>query len=44
MRYLAHREESSDREQRLKEHLEGVAKISGEFAQKFHAYQWGYCA
>lgn len=42
MKYLAHREE--EREQSLKEHLEGVAEISGKFAQKFDAYQWGYCA
>ncbi len=44
MEYLAHRDEASGREQSLKEHLENTAELSGNFAQKFGAYRWGYCA
>ena len=44
MKYLAHRDEASGREQSLKEHLENTAELSGNFAQKFGAYRWGYCA
>ena len=41
MKYIAH----IDWEiiQTIKEHLEGTAKLSGEFAEKFGKQDWGYC-
>lgn len=41
MKYIAHFE--GEREQTVKEHLEGTAKLSGEFAKKFGKEEWGYC-
>lgn len=41
MKYVAHLQEK--REQTVKEHLEGTAKLSGEFAKKFGKEEWGYC-
>lgn len=41
MKYVAHLKE--EREQTVKEHLEGTAKLSGEFAKKFGKEEWGYC-
>lgn len=41
MKYLAHIEGS--REQSVKEHLEGTARLSGKFADTFGCYEWGYC-
>ena len=39
MKYIAHLQE--EREQTVKEHLEGTAKLSGEFAKKFGKEEWG---
>ena len=41
MQYIAHIDQ--ERIQSVKEHLEGTAKISGEFAGKFGKQDWGYC-
>ena len=41
MQFIAHIDQ--DRIQSVKEHLEGTAKISGEFAGKFGKQDWGYC-
>lgn len=41
MKHVAHLQE--EREQTVKEHLEGTAKLSGEFAKKFGKEEWGYC-
>lgn len=41
MKYIAHKE--GIREQSLKDHLYGTAKLSGEFAEKFGKGDWGYC-
>ena len=41
MKYLAHIE--GEREQSLKEHLVGTARICGEFAGAFLGKEWGYC-
>lgn len=41
MRYIAHKD--GEREQSIKEHLEGTAERSGEFAEKFGKKEWGYC-
>ena len=41
MRYIAHKDE--EREQSIKEHLEGTAERAGEFAEKFGKMEWGYC-
>lgn len=41
MRYIAHKDE--EREQSIKEHLEGTAERAGEFAEKFGKKEWGYC-
>lgn len=41
MKYLAHIEGS--REQSVKEHLEGTARLSGKFADTFGCFEWGYC-
>lgn len=41
MRYIAHKD--GEREQSVKEHLYGTAKLSGEFAAKFGKEDWGYC-
>lgn len=41
MKYIAHLD--GEREQTIKEHLEGTAKLSAEFAKKFGKEEWGYC-
>lgn len=41
MKYIAHID--GERIQTIKEHLEGTAKLSGEFAEKFGKQDWGYC-
>ena len=41
MQYIAHKD--GEREQTVKEHLEGTAQLSGEFAAKFGKEEWGYC-
>ena len=41
MKYLAHVD--GDREQTVKEHLEGTAQLAEEFAGKFGNGDWGYC-
>lgn len=43
MKYLAHISEDKTREQTILEHLEGTAKLSGEFAKSFGYEDWGYC-
>ena len=40
--YLAHISKDKQREQSVKEHLEGVAKLSGAFAAAFGCEEWGY--
>ena len=45
--YSAHRkimEHGEIVDQKLKEHLENTAKISGNFAETFGCGPWGYCA
>ena len=42
MRYIAHKD--GDREQSVKEHLEGTAEKAGEYAEKFGKREWGYCS
>ncbi len=39
--YLGHT--CGDRVQTVKEHLEGTAMLSGEFASRFGKRDWGYC-
>lgn len=41
MKYIAHKNDG--REQSVKEHLEGTAKLAGAFAAKFDKEEWGYC-
>lgn len=41
MEYLAHID--GDREQSVKEHLQGTAELAGKFAAKFGKADWGYC-
>lgn len=41
MKYIAHKE--GEREQSVKEHLEGTANLAGKFADKFEKKEWGYC-
>lgn len=41
MKYIVHLE--GGREQTVKEHLQGTAKLSAEFAKKFGKEEWGYC-
>ena len=41
MEYIAHKD--GDREQTVKEHLTGTAKLASEFAGKFGKADWGYC-
>lgn len=41
MKYIAHKNDG--REQSIKEHLEGTAKLAGAFAAKFDKEEWGYC-
>lgn len=41
MKYIAHLD--GEREQTIKEHLEGTAKLSAQFAKKFGKEEWGYC-
>lgn len=44
MEYIAHIDENNkERIQTVKEHLEGTAKLSGDFAEKFGKQDWGYC-
>lgn len=42
MKYLAHINDKGE-EQLLKQHLEGTALRCGQFADRFGAYEWGYC-
>lgn len=42
MEYLAHRNDNG-KKQLLKEHLEKTALLCGKFADRFGAYEWGYC-
>ena len=44
MKYLAHRDQESEREQSLIDHLEKTAELAGQYSEAFGAYQWGYCA
>ncbi len=44
MAYLAHISEDGEREQTLDEHLKNTAELSRQFASKFKADTWGYCA
>ena len=41
MKYLAHID--GDREQSVKEHLQGTAELAEKFAAKFRKADWGYC-
>lgn len=41
MEYLAHID--GDREQSVKDHLQGTADLAGEFAAKFGKADWGFC-
>lgn len=41
MEYLAHIE--NEREQTIKDHLKGTAKLASEFADQFGGSNWGYC-
>lgn len=41
MEYLAHID--GDREQSVKEHLQGTAELAEKFAAKFRKADWGYC-
>lgn len=44
MEYIAHIDEKDKKRiQTVKNHLEGTAKLSGEFAGKFGKEDWGYC-
>ena len=40
MKYLAHID--GDREQSVKEHLQGTAELAEKFAAKFRKADWGY--
>lgn len=42
MKYLAHINDNGE-EQLLKQHLENTALRCGQFADRFGAYEWGYC-
>lgn len=42
MYYLAHINDKGE-EQLLKTHLKDSAELCGKFAEKFGAYEWGYC-
>lgn len=42
MKYLAHISDDK-KEQTIKEHLEGTARLAKEFAEKFGKGEWGYC-
>lgn len=41
MEYCAHKD--GDREQLVREHLQGTAELAAEFAEKFGKADWGYC-
>ena len=41
--YLAHITEDGACVQTVKEHLEGTAQVSAEFAKAFGCEEWGYC-
>ena len=41
MNYIAHLD--GEREQSIKEHLEGTANLAAEFAGRFGKADWGYC-
>ena len=43
LKYLAHISEDKQREQSVKEHLEGTARLAKEFAAEFGYGDWGYC-
>lgn len=40
--YLAHISKDGKREQSIKDHLTGTAKLAGEFAASFSCREWGY--
>ncbi|NCC43872.1 MAG: CRISPR-associated helicase Cas3' [Clostridia bacterium] len=44
MMYLAHISEDRKRQQSVKEHLEGTAKLAEEFASEFDCGELGYCS
>lgn len=41
--YLAHVSRDGSREQSVREHLEGTARLAERFAQSFGKGDWGYC-
>ena len=41
MKYIAHKDR--EREQTIKEHLTGTARLAGQFSEKFGSEDWGYC-
>lgn len=41
MEYCAHKD--GDREQLVREHLQGTVELAAEFAEKFGKADWGYC-
>ena len=43
MEYIAHISDDKSREQTVKEHLEGTAKLAEQFANEFGYGDWGYC-
>lgn len=43
IKYIAHRSEDNQRQQTVKEHLEGTARLAEEFADVFGYGDWGYC-
>lgn len=43
MEYIAHISDDKTREQTVKEHLEGTAKLAEQFANEFGYRDWGYC-
>ncbi|MBA4698420.1 MAG: CRISPR-associated helicase Cas3' [Ruminococcus sp.] len=43
MEYIAHISDDKEREQTVKEHLEGTAKLAEQFANEFGYGDWGYC-
>lgn len=43
MQYLAHISEDGKREQTVLEHSRNVARLAGDFAERFQAGTWGYC-
>lgn len=43
MEYIAHISDDKERDQTVKEHLEGTAKLAEQFANEFGYGDWGYC-